>query len=54
MGIVLYSLLKKQYLWQVSQKLINMEALIRHVVGKIFPKRIRNTQLQSNYIESTI
>ena len=43
-----YSLHKKQYLWQVSQKLINVEVLIRHVnckyiVGKIFSEIIRKT-----------
>ena len=27
---------------KIPQKLINMEALIRHVVGKIFSKRIGN------------
>ena len=30
-------------MWQVSQKLINVEVLIKHVVGKIFSKRIRKT-----------
>ena len=28
---------------RIPQKLINMEVLIRHVVGKIFSKRIRKT-----------
>ena len=27
----------------ISQKLINVEVIIRHVVGKIFSKRIRKT-----------
>ena len=35
--------IKKQYLWQVSQKLINVEVIIRHVVGKFFSKRIKKT-----------
>ena len=26
------------HIWQVSQKLISVETLIRHVVGKMFPK----------------
>ena len=38
-----YILHKKQYLWQVSQKSISVETLIRHVVGKMFSKRIRKT-----------
>ena len=28
---------------RIPQKLINMEVLIRHVVGKVFSKRIRKT-----------
>jgi hypothetical protein len=28
---------------RISQKLINVEVLIRHVLGKIFSKRIRKT-----------
>ena len=28
---------------RIPQKLINMEVLLRHVVGKIFSKRIRKT-----------
>ena len=33
-----YLLHKKQYWWQVSQKLINVEVLMRHVARKILSK----------------
>ena len=47
----IYLLHTKQYLWQggrvagwqVSQKSINVEVLIKHVVGKILSKRISKT-----------
>jgi hypothetical protein len=41
-GIFLCLLHKKQYLWHVSQKLINMEVLIRHVTSES-PKQIVTT-----------
>jgi hypothetical protein len=43
MGIFNIYYIKKLYLRQVSQKLINVEVLIRHVVAKRFSKRIRKT-----------
>ena len=42
---------------RIPQKLINVEVLIRHVVGKIFSKRIRKTPClleSSEYIKDNI
>ena len=40
-GIFKIFITSKQYLWQVSLKVINVEVLIRHIGGENFSKGIR-------------